>query len=121
MTEKTKEFLNTLKVKGFWNNDYDYSEVNFTFQNSKVIVIDKKFNTKHLLLPKSLLKSNIKCTIGNCVDKTGYTDDEITIFSDSKNTVNQLQVQLLFVQSMGSLINHIQHIKLGLVVPNVEG
>ena len=84
MTEKTKEFLNTLKEKGFWNNDYDYSEVDFTFQNSKVIVIDKKFNTKHLLLPKSLLKSNIKCTIGNCVDKTGYAIKEFKVVHGNK-------------------------------------
>jgi len=39
-SQKTLEFLQKLKDKGHWNDDYDYSEVEYKSMKSHVIVID---------------------------------------------------------------------------------
>ena len=43
----TKSFIEELKNKGFLYKDYDYSLVDYKNTNTKVILIDEKFNTKH--------------------------------------------------------------------------
>ena len=50
MNNKTKEFLQKLKDSGHWNNDYDYSKVEYVKSKDKVIVIDKRCSTTHFLL-----------------------------------------------------------------------
>ena len=70
-SQKTLEFLQKLKDKGHWNDDYDYSEVDFIKNSKRVLVIDTNLETKHLILPKPLL-TGIKCTISNAIDKTKY-------------------------------------------------
>jgi hypothetical protein len=55
----TKSFLIELDSKGFLFKDHDYSLVDYKNTNTKVILIDKKFNTKHFITPKELLKGKI--------------------------------------------------------------
>lgn len=54
-SKKTLEFLQKLKDSGYWNDDNDYSEVDFIKNSERVLVIDTKIETKHLILPKLLL------------------------------------------------------------------
>ena len=56
MDSKTQEFLERLKESGHWNNDYDYSEVEYEKIKKHVTVILKEFNTKHSITPGGLLK-----------------------------------------------------------------
>jgi superfamily II DNA or RNA helicase len=60
MTDNTKEFLQKLKDSGHWNDDYDYSKVEYINNSTKVIVIDKNNNTEHLIRPGDLLRGS-KC------------------------------------------------------------
>ncbi len=83
MTDKTKEFLQKLKDSGHWNNDYDYSKVEYVKSNTKVIVIDKQFNTEHLITPDLLLKG-IKCGGRNL--KNGWLN-----FTDAREYVRKLK------------------------------
>ena len=61
MTEKTKEFLEKLKKSGHWNDNYDYSKVDYINNSTKVIVIDKIFNTEHHITPSGILRGS-KCS-----------------------------------------------------------
>jgi len=70
-SQKTLEFLQKLKDKGHWNDDYDYSEVEYVNTGTKISVIDNEFNSRHLILPKLLL-TGTKCTISNAIDRTKY-------------------------------------------------
>jgi superfamily II DNA or RNA helicase len=65
MTDKTKEFLQKLKDSGNWNEDYDYSKVVYEGSSTKlVLVIDKNYNTEHLINPNNLILG-YKCSIFN--------------------------------------------------------
>ena len=70
-SQKTLEFLQKLKDSGHWNDEYDYSEVDFIKNSERVLVIDTKIETKHLIIPKLLL-TGTKCIISNAIDKTKY-------------------------------------------------
>ena len=70
-SQKTLDFIQKLKDSGHWNDDYDYSEVNFMKNSERVLVIDTEIETKHLILPRLLL-TGTKCTISNAIDKTKY-------------------------------------------------
>jgi hypothetical protein len=59
-SQKTLEFLQKLKDKGYWNDDYDYSEVEYVGATKKIIIIDNRFNTRHLIQPSELL-NGAKC------------------------------------------------------------
>jgi len=74
-SQKTLEFLQKLKDNGHWNDDYDYSEVEFIKNSERVLVIDTKLDTKHLILSKILLNGT-KCSISNSIDKTNYAINE---------------------------------------------
>ncbi|MDC1218066.1 SNF2-related protein [Flavobacteriaceae bacterium] len=56
----TKSFLDELREKGVLFKNYDYSLVEYKSKHVKVIVIDKKFNSRHLLFPSALLNGT-KC------------------------------------------------------------
>ena len=72
----TKEFLIELKESDNWNTDYDYSLVDYNGKTSKIIVLYKKFKTKHLFLPKDLLEGR-KCSTRNLLGgKNGYRSVE---------------------------------------------
>lgn len=83
MTEKTKEFLQKLKDSEYWNDDYDYSKVEYINSKSKVIVIDKIFNTEHLIMATELLNRGTKC--GGTNLKNGYLN-----FCEAKKYVHSL-------------------------------
>lgn len=68
-SQKTLEFLQKLKDSGHWNDDYDYSEVEYISAKNKVIVIDKKWNSRHRLSPDSILSKGAKCILRNSVNK----------------------------------------------------
>jgi hypothetical protein len=46
----TEEFLLELKESGYWNDDYDYSLVEYNGKTSKIIVLHKEF-----ILPKGFV------------------------------------------------------------------
>ena len=71
-TNKTKEFLQKLKDSGNWNDDYDYSKVDYINSHTKVVVIDKTTNTEHSILANNLLRRNPKCSIVNSINKEEY-------------------------------------------------
>ena len=72
----TEEFLIELKESGNWNDDYDYSLVEYNGKTSKIIVLHKEFKTKHLFFPKDLLIGK-KCSTRNLLGgKNGYKSVE---------------------------------------------
>ena len=85
MKRDTKSFLEELKIKGFKCEDYDYSLVDYKNTNTKVILIDKKFNTKHSITPKELLKGK-RCSSSNLTD--GYLN-----FQEAKKFVWDLNLK----------------------------
>ena len=86
----TEEFLLELKESGNWNEEYDYSLVDFNGKMSRVIVVHKEFNTKHLFLPQKLLDGQ-KCSTRNLLGgKEGYKSVEEAIrFVNSLKLKNQ--------------------------------
>ena len=63
--QKTLYFLQKVKDSGNWNDNYDYSKVEYVKSNVKIIIIDKFFNTEHLIIPTQILRNgrgkNICC------------------------------------------------------------
>ena len=68
----TTSFLNTLKSKGYWNDDYDYTEVIYVNAKTPVILFNKLTRTRHKVNSFSLLNKNSKCVIQNAIDKTDF-------------------------------------------------
>jgi len=66
-SQKTLEFLQKLKDKGHWNDDYDYSEVDYISKTNKVVIVNKKYKTKHLITPLSALNGT-QCRILNAIN-----------------------------------------------------
>lgn len=88
MTDKTKNFLAKLKASGHWNEDYDYTEVDYVNSNTKIIVIHKKFGTRHLMNPSSMIQMGVKCVGQNLLN--GYRDfNEARAFVKKLNLKNQ--------------------------------
>ena len=55
-TRKTTQgFLNDIKLKGVRNDDYDYSKVDYTGASKKVVIIDKRYNSEHLIIASEVL------------------------------------------------------------------
>jgi hypothetical protein len=69
-SEKTIQFLKKLKESGNWNDNYDYSEVNYISNRDKIIIIDQ-YNIKHLITPSNILKGT-NLNITNSLDKNLY-------------------------------------------------
>ena len=86
MDIKTKKFLDKLKKSGHWNDNYDYSKVVYVYNKTPVIVIDKKFNTEHLLVPVRMLSGLTSCS-GKTL-KNGYYSFDKTI-----NFVHNLKIE----------------------------
>jgi superfamily II DNA or RNA helicase len=72
MTDKTKEFLQKLKDSGHWNEDYDYSKVEYISAKDKVVVIDNILGTEHLITPSGLLGVGTKCGIQNAINHNDF-------------------------------------------------
>lgn len=86
MTDKTQNFLKKLKESGNWNDDYDYSKVNFISYNQKVIIVDNNFNTEHLISPNNILNRGVKCNAKNL--KNG-----ILPFNEAKIIIHSLGIK----------------------------
>lgn len=71
-SQKTLEFLKKLKDIGHWNDDYDYSEVDYIDNTTKIILFDKKYNSKHLISPSKLISRNTLCGVRNAIDTKDY-------------------------------------------------
>lgn len=69
---KTEVFLQKLKDKNHYYDDYDYSKVNYISAFIKVIIIDKKYETEHLLTPSKMLNRGDRCSIKNSINKNEY-------------------------------------------------
>ena len=80
---KTEHFLQKLKDKGYYNKDYDYSEVNYTDDRTKVIVIDKRFKTKHMISPNTML-NGVRCSIKNATNKNDYFIIKSNLIHDNR-------------------------------------
>ena len=72
-SKKTLEFLQKLKDSGHWNDDHDYSEVEYINTNTGVILIDKKLKTKHIQNPYKILLRGGFTGFTNALDKNTYT------------------------------------------------
>ena len=48
-SEKMKEFLKKLKASGYWNEEYDYSRVEYVNIDTKVLVVHREFGTEHMM------------------------------------------------------------------------
>ena len=70
-SQKTLEFLQKLKDKGHWNDDYDYSEVEYTGSKNRVIILNKLTQTKHLMRPYGLLDGG-KSVMENAINKNKF-------------------------------------------------
>lgn len=104
MTEKTKEFLQKIKDSGHWNDDYDYSKV--VYENSKtklVLIIDKRFNTEHLINPNNLILG-YKCSVFNL-------KDGVLSYEEARKIVRKLQLK--------STIEWREYTKLNLIPHNI--
>lgn len=75
MTEKTKIFLEKLKNNGKWNDDYDYSKVEYINYSTKITIISKLLNTEHRLSPERIDYGS-KCCIQNCTNPNKYIISE---------------------------------------------
>ena len=82
--EKTLEFLQRIKDSGQWNDEYDYSKVQFSGLSKKVIVIHKKFKTEHSVTPKYML-TGAKCSRLNVINTL--------TFNECKKYVHSLKLQ----------------------------
>ena len=78
-SQKTLEFLQKLKDKGHWNDDYDYSEVDFIKNTIKVLIRDKKIGSEHLIAPNKLISRNTSCGLRNAKDKLDYTKRQLRL------------------------------------------
>jgi hypothetical protein len=68
LTLLNSKFLDKLKSKGFYNpTSCDYTHIKYEKYNKKVLIIDKKYNSHHLITPEKLL-SGVKCSIQNCIE-----------------------------------------------------
>ena len=65
-SQKTLEFLEKLKDKGHWNDDYNYTEVIYVNAKTPVILFNKLTRTRHKVNAYSLLTRNAKCVIQKC-------------------------------------------------------
>ena len=79
----TQEFLFDIKSKDGWNKNYDYSKLEYNGANKKVLIIDKRYNSRHLIQASELLKGT-KCTGSNLID--GYWS-----YQDSSRYIQKLE------------------------------
>ena len=71
MTEKTKEFLQKLKDSGNWNDNYDYSKVEYINRETPIFVFDELEFEHKINQPINFLKKG-ELTSLTLIDKNGY-------------------------------------------------
>ena len=70
-SKKSLEFIEKLKSKRLYDENYDYSRIDYVNTKTKLIVIDNNYGTTHLITPESLM-NGVKCSIKNTLDKSQY-------------------------------------------------
>ena len=68
----TETYLGELKNRGFWNDNYDYSEVNYVSMKKSIRIRDKTTNLYHLANPSSILNRGSSLDISNAENKNEY-------------------------------------------------
>jgi len=61
---------------------YDYSEIVYVSKQSYVIIINKKYSTKHLIRADSHIKQKSKCSLVNSINKTEFLINEFKNIHD---------------------------------------
>ena len=79
----TQEFLYDIKSKGVWDENYDYSKLEYQGASKKVLIIDKRYNSEHLIQASEVLNGT-KCTGSNLMN--GYWN-----YEDSSNHIQRLE------------------------------
>ena len=79
----TQEFLSEIKSKDVWDENYDYSMLKYVGAAKKVLIIDKRYNSKHLIQASEVLKGT-KCVGSNLL--YGYWN-----YQDSSNYIKKLE------------------------------
>ena len=79
----TQEFLLDIKSKDVWDKNYDYSMLEYVGATKKVLIIDKRYNSKHLIQASEVLNGT-KCVGSNLID--GYWN-----YQDSSNYIQKLE------------------------------
>lgn len=75
MNKTSVNFLEKLKASGHWDDNYDYTKLNYSGNYNKVRVINKVLNSVHEVTPERLLKG-IKLCAKNCIDKDDFIISE---------------------------------------------
>ena len=93
-SQKTLEFLQKLKDKGHWNDDYDYSEVEFeSFKTTpRILIIDKTLNSRHYLNTTTIFYRNAPCVIENAIDKKDYLIKKLKALSRYESYIDYSQI-----------------------------
>ena len=60
------------RLKSIHGDKYDYSRVKFEKTTLKVEIIDKEYNTIHLIAPNKIFSKKTKCTIQNAINPSEY-------------------------------------------------
>ena len=68
----TETYLNELKNRGHWNDDYDYSEVNYVSMKKLIKIRNKTTNTYHLANPSTMLNKASGLDISNAENQTEF-------------------------------------------------
>ena len=79
----TQEFLYDIKSKGVWDENYDYSKLEYQGASKKVLIIDKRYNSEHLIQASEVLNGT-KCAGSNLMN--GYWN-----YDDSSNCIQNLE------------------------------
>ena len=97
-SDKTIKFLDKLKESGNYNENHDYSLVNYINISTKIVIIDE-YGFEHEIIAGSLLDGN-KLTIRSVIDKNEYLirkfkeihgdkyDYKLLNFKDSKTKID---------------------------------
>ena len=86
-SQKTLEFLQKLKDKGHWNDDYDYSEVEYVLSNEHVIINCKIHKERFEKRPSKMLSGAgncKKCTNSKPRSRKRKTIDDMHSIAESK-------------------------------------
>ena len=114
-SQKTLEFLQKLKDKGHWNDDYDYSEVEYTGSKNRVVIINKLTKIRHMMRPYGLLDGG-KLVMENALDKNKFALHIYTKVHGNKydyslfNYVNAKHLNIIICNNHGQFkISHNKH------------
>ena len=92
-SKKSLEFIEKLKSKRLYDENYDYSRIDYVNTKTKLIVIDNNYGTTHLITPESLM-NGVKCSIKNTLDKSQYVIKRFIAVMGICMTIQKLNILL---------------------------